>query len=107
MIRPIYEQKAPGLPLDRGWGPGVTTNPERDAALGALSDVLSHGYVLNATEIGDILSHYGYSPNYARVFLGHHKTSSDLGERGVSLTTRIQGKTRVYEDGSLLREEKP
>jgi|GEM_PF-2473508 len=102
MNRPTYEETSHGLKLDRGWGPGVTINPEREAALGALSDVLAHGYVLTAPEIGDILSHYGYSPDYARVFLGHHKTQKDLGERGVNLTTAIQNRRRVYKDTNSL-----
>lgn len=73
-------------------------NPEKSAALAAISDVLAHGYVLNGPDVGDIISHYGYSPEYAKVLMHHHKTSKALAERGVALTTVIQGRQRVYFD---------
>jgi hypothetical protein len=101
MSKPNYIETSLGLKLDRGWGPGVTINPEREAAWDALTAILTHGYKLTVTDIGEICTHYGYSPESVTSFINSYTTHKALGERGINLTkTKHSTEKRIYFDES-------
>lgn len=91
--------------VDRfGYGPGITTNPQRDAFINAIGDILGNGHKLTVKDINEIGTHYGYAESNSDLRVGHIRAREALAKRGVMLSVTFENDQQIFFDGSIMPE---